>query len=202
MKKSVAVRSLKKSFKGMIVLDGLSLEMKKGALIHIRGGNGSGKSTLLKLIAKLTEPDSGSVYVEKTQKIGGLIENPMFIEHETALFNLQFLAELTGTFDWEKTRDLMQQFDLEISNKKPVKSYSLGMRQKLGIIQAIMENQDLILLDEPTRGLDRKSVAVFNEIIESLRDAKKTCIICAHDGVSNIHFDAVYELEYGEIREI
>ncbi len=202
MRKSVSVKSLRKSFKGTMVLDGLNLEIKKGALVHIRGGNGSGKSTLLKLIAKLIDPDSGCIYVETSQKIGGLIENPMFIEHETALFNLQFLAELTGTFDWEKARNLMQQFDLEITSKKPVKSYSLGMRQKLGIIQAIMENQDLILLDEPTRGLDRKSVAAFNEIIESLRDAKKTCIICAHDGVSSIDFDAVYELEYGEIREI
>lgn len=146
------IQNLKKSFKGNIVINNLNLHLKQGELIHIKGSNGSGKSTLLKVISGLLEADEGSISKEPGLKIGALIENPSFIENETAVSNLKFLYNLTGRYDEEHVKTLFEQFNLDYNSTIKISKYSIGMRQKVGIIQAIMENQDLILLVEPTIG--------------------------------------------------
>lgn len=193
------IQNLKKSFKGNIVINNLNLHLKQGELIHIKGSNGSGKSTLLKVISGLLEADEGSISKEPGLKIGALIENPSFIENETAVSNLKFLYNLTGRYDEEHVKTLFEQFNLDYNSTIKISKYSIGMRQKVGIIQAIMENQDLILLDEPTRGLDEDSICEFNKIINNYITTGKSILICAHDGVDGIHFNKVYRLIHGQL---
>lgn len=199
------VNSIKKSFKGNEVLKGIDLTVDAGEIIHIKGSNGCGKSTLLKIIADLLLPDEGSIELSNNVKIGALIENPNFIESESLAFNLEFLYSLTNEYDNEaknKIKELVQKFSLNFDQKSNLKKYSLGMRQKVGIIQAIMENQNLILFDEPTRGLDQESILVFNQLIEDLIKEEKSIIICAHDGIEQINFTHRYELKDGKIKKI
>lgn len=193
------INHVKKSFHHNVVLSDVNLEVKKGELIHIKGINGSGKSTLLKIIAGFMKADQGTISIDKGVKIGALIENPSFIEGETIAFNLKFLYCLTNTYDEDHIRKLVEQFQLDFDAKTPIKKYSLGMRQKVGIIQAIMEDQSLLLFDEPTRGLDKKAMDVFNSMILDLIQAQKCIIICAHDGVDTLDFTQVYELEDGKL---
>lgn len=196
------IKNIKKSFKYNNVLTDINLNVKKGDLIHIKGVNGSGKSTLLKIIASLMEPDSGEIQFSPGVNLGALIENPYFIENETAAYNLQFLYNLKNSFDEEKVKSLFQKLQLDYDLRTPIKKYSVGMRQKVGIIQAIMEDQNLILFDEPTRGLDEKSIIAFNELIEDAVKQEKAIIICAHDGVESIPFKQRYVLENGVLKNI
>lgn len=162
------VNHIAKSFKGNPVLTDVSLQVKAGQLIHISGANGSGKSTLFKIITKLLEPDHGSVRIGKDDVIGALIENPGFLEFESMMTNLKFLANLNNRFDQSYTLQLVKQFGLNPTNRQAISKYSVGMRQKVGIIQAVMEHQSLILLDEPTRGLDKASIEQFIVLIDAL----------------------------------
>lgn len=193
------LKKISKEFNNNIVLSDICLVVNNQELIHIKGKNGSGKSTLLKIIASLMKPDSGSVEITKNTKIGGLIENPSFIEDESLLYNLKFLYNLTGNFDESKVKRLTDQFGLDLYSKKKIKKYSVGMRQKAGIIQSIMEDQNLILLDEPTRGLDDESIQVFNTVIKGLINQGKSIIICAHDGVNDIEFTKKMELKNAKL---
>ena len=162
------VNHIAKPFKGNTVLTDVSLQVKAGQLIHISGANGSGKSTLFKIITKLLEPNHGSVRIGKDDVIGALIENPGFLEFESMMTNLKFLANLNNRFDQSYTLQLVKQFGLNPTNRQAISKYSVGMRQKVGIIQAVMEHQSLILLDEPTRGLDKASIEQFIVLIDAL----------------------------------
>lgn len=193
------IKNVKKGFKYKEVLSDVNLSLKEGELIHIKGINGSGKSTLLKIISGLMLPDSGEVIVSKGVKIGALIENPSFIENESLAYNLKFLFTLTNTYEEEKVKALVEIFHLEYDSKVPMKKYSVGMRQKAGIIQAIMENQNLILFDEPTRGLDKEAIIIFTTCINELLKNGKSIIICAHEGVDGLPFSKEYELNNGKL---
>lgn len=196
------LNSINKAFKHQTVLNDINLEIKEGELIHISGINGSCKTTLLKIISGLIKPEDGQLILDSSVKIGALIENPTFIENENMAFNLRFLYTLTHKYDESKVKDLTKLFLLDYISKTPIKKYSLGMRQKVGIIQAIMENQNLILLDEPTRGLDKESIKIFNKAIYKLIKERKSVIICAHDGIDNIEFSAEYEIKNGQLYKI
>lgn len=180
------------------IISDLSFTMKKGDIILIKGSNGSGKTTILRLISGLLEPDDGEIIYDEGTEIGALIENPNFVPNYTARENLEFLFKLKSEslFDVEKLEQICAVFCLDFNDTTLVKKYSLGMKQKLGIIQAIMENQNLILLDEPTRGLDEKSVDSFIKIIGDLSAEGKAIIIASHDTVnmSKIKFSHVIEI--------
>lgn len=196
----IKIENIKKQFKGNMILNDLSCNINDGELIRITGQNGCGKSTLLKIIVGLLKPDSGKVVIDTHDyNIGAVIENPSFIENETLCYNLKFLYNLKNVFSYEKVKELCDFFNLDINSKTPIKKFSLGMRQKVAIIQAVMENQNIILLDEPTRGLDDNSVRQFNKLIKQLHDEHKIVIICAHDGVDKIEFDRILEISNGKI---
>lgn len=196
----ISLNNVSKGFKGIKVLKDITLNIEKGELVYIKGANGSGKSTLLKLIAGLLAVDDGNIVLDG-YNVGALIENPSFIENETALFNLKFLYNLNGSFKREYVEKYFEYLNLDIDINIPMKRYSIGMRQKVGIIQAVMENQDLILLDEPSRGLDEDSVVGFTKLVNELHKEGKTIIICAHDGVDGINFTKQYKLKNGFIEE-
>lgn len=195
------VNHIAKSFKGNTVLTDVSLQVKAGQLIHISGANGSGKSTLFKIITKLLEPDHGSVRIGKDDVIGALIENPGFLEFESMMTNLRFLANLNNRFDQSYTLQLVKQFGLNPTNRQAISKYSVGMRQKVGIIQAVMEHQSLILLDEPTRGLDKASIEQFIVLIDALINDGKSVMIASHDDVPGLMYDLALRLEDGRLAQ-
>lgn len=183
------------------VLDNLTFQVKKGELIYIHGINGSGKSTLFKVITGILEADGGSIQLSQDCHIGALIENPGFLENESLAYNLRFLASLKNHYDESKIRNLCQLFHLDFDNHAPLKTYSLGMRQKAGIIQAVMEDQNFILLDEPTRGLDQEAIDSFVQLIKTMHQKGKTIIIASHDFLQQLPFDYTYHLKNGILKK-
>lgn len=195
------VEGVSKAFKNMQVLNQVSLEVSAGELVHITGANGSGKSTLFKLITGLIKPDSGTIELTNEEVIGALIENPGFLEAETAMTNLRFLANLNNRFDKTHIVELMTQFGLDYHNRQSVAKYSVGMRQKLGIIQAVMENQNVILLDEPTRGLDAESVRQFVALLAQLIQENKMVVVASHDTVPGLNYSRSLVLKDGCLQD-
>jgi len=183
------LENISKRFKKNLLFENVNLEIRNGELIHLFGKNGSGKSTLFMLICDILESTTGKILKDEDVKIGAVIGNSGFIENETILYNLKYLYNLKGTFDEEKVRKLCEMFSLDLYDKRKIKSYSVGMRQKVAIIQAIMEDQNLILLDEPTRGLDVDAIEVFFELVKKLNKEEKTIIIASHDLYDRLDYD-------------
>lgn len=200
METVLTINNLSKNFGNHKVIENLNLTINKGELIYIHGINGCGKSTLFKLISDILKPASGEIkrnYV----KLGALIENPGFLENQTLKFNLKFLADFNKNYDENKIIELCTLFQLDFNSKEKIGKYSVGMRQKVGIIQAFMENQDFILLDEPTRGLDASSIQAFYKLIKKAIHEGKTIIIAAHDTFDELEFDKKFELRSGKLYE-
>ena len=195
------ISDIRKGFKGNIVLDHIDLEVNQGECLYIHGKNGCGKSTLFKMICDILASDEGTIEINKETHIGALIENPGFIENESLQFNLKFLGDLKNNYHEDIIMKLCQDYSLDYHSRSSLKSYSVGMRQKVGIIQAVMENQNLILFDEPTRGLDDKSIIVFENMINTLVKEGKSVIIASHDVLPHISFTKTYLLENGRLIE-
>lgn len=193
------IRNISKSFGNNLVLNDLNFEIGRGEIVYIYGRNGCGKSTLLKIICDVLKPDSGNVDLKQDIYIGALIENPGFIENETMEFNLKFLGSFKNKYDISRIERLCDVFALDFKSKSKMKSYSVGMRQKVGIIQAIMEDQNLILFDEPTRGLDDDSVVVFENIVNQLAKDGKSVIIASHEKLDNIQFNKQFLMKNGKL---
>lgn len=191
------ITGIKKSFGRKSVLKNVSMIAKPGQLIHISGINGSGKSTIFKIVTGLLEADSGKVELDHGDVIGALIENPSFLEYESAMTNLHFLANLNHRFNEKRVRSLLQQFELDPDDSQAISKYSVGMRQKVGIIQAVMEEQNIILLDEPTRGIDQESIGQFLTLLNRLKQENKTVIIASHDQIDEINYDQDLTLQNG-----
>lgn len=187
------LENVSKKFGNNIIFDHVSLELKEKDLVHLYGVNGSGKSTLFKMIADIMSPTSGQVIIEEGKRIGASIENPGFIENETILYNLKYLYSLKNKYtaqSEEKIKNLCEKFHLDLYSKEKMKNYSVGMRQKTSIIQAIMEDQDIILLDEPTRGLDQEGIEEFFEIIREFhKTGKKVVVIASHDLMDKLPYN-------------
>ncbi|MDR1472945.1 MAG: ABC transporter ATP-binding protein [Lactobacillales bacterium] len=194
------LKNIQKTFKKQSILEDINLLVHKEELIHIIGSNGSGKSTIFKIICDIMEPDIGEVIINEQTQIGALIENPSFIEDTNVKRNLRFLGSIKKQYNESLVKQLMQRFELDYDSRVKLGKYSVGMRQKVGIIQAIMENQNLILLDEPTRGLDKKSLIELKQVISELIAEKKTVVIASHDNLSELKFDTRYMLEEGRLQ--
>ena len=195
------LRQIKKSFGQKLVLKNVSLLAKPGELIHISGINGSGKSTIFKIITDLLEADSGEIRLGENDIVGALIENPDFLEYESAMTNLHFLANLNRRFNEKIVRDLLRHFMLDPDDPEPIAKYSVGMRQKVGIIQAVMENQNVILLDEPTRGIDQESVSLFVALLKKLKQQNKIVVVASHDQINELKYDRFFILRQGILQE-
>ena len=195
------LRQIKKSFGQKLVLKNVSLLAKPGELIHISGINGSGKSTIFKIITGLLKADSGEIRLGENDVVGALIENPDFLEYESAMSNLHFLANLNKRFNEKIVRDLLRHFMLDPDDPEPIAKYSVGMRQKVGIIQAVMENQNVILFDEPTRGIDQESVSLFVALLKKLKQQNKIVVVASHDQINELKYDRFFILRQGILQE-
>lgn len=195
------LRQIKKSFGQKLVLKNVSLLAKPGELIHISGINGSGKSTIFKIITGLLKADSGEIRLGENDVVGALIENPDFLEYESAMSNLHFLANLNKRFNEKIVRNLLRHFMLDPDDPEPIAKYSVGMRQKVGIIQAVMETQNVILLDEPTRGIDQESVSLFVALLKKLKQQNKIVVVASHDQINELKYDRFFILRQGILQE-
>lgn len=193
------ITSLSKSYGSKKVIDNLNFEVSEPSIIHIQGTNGCGKTTLFKLLSEIEEPDSGNIEKSNDIVVGALIENGSFIENKSLKFNLEYLINIKKTVTYDYAKDLCKRFSLDYDSNKKLKDFSIGMRQKLGVIQAIMENQNLILLDEPSRGMDDESVSIFSQLMNQLKTEEKTILIASHETLAEINFDSVYLMESGKL---
>ena len=195
------LKQIKKSFGQKLVLKNVSLLAKPGELIHISGINGSGKSTIFKIITGLLEADNGEIRLGENDVVGALIENPDFLEYESAMANLHFLANLNKRFNEKEVRGLLRYFMLDPDDPEPIAKYSVGMRQKVGIIQAVMENQNIILLDEPARGIDQESISLFVTMLKKLKQQNKIVVVASHDQINELKYDRRFILHHGILQD-
>lgn len=195
------VEHIKMKFKNQTIIKDATFIAKPKDIIHITGPNGCGKSTLFKILTGIYKPTSGNYKIDKEDQIGALIENPGFLEFEDLKTNLKFLANLKNHFNYAYTKELCDLLGLKIDNKLHMSKYSVGMRQKAGIVQAIMENQNLIFLDEPSRGLDQQALISFAKLINNLSKQNKTIIIASHDTISGINYTRHLVLKEGFLSE-
>lgn len=167
--------NVNKSFKQKSVLKEFNLSIPKNSILFLLGLNGAGKTTLLKLTIGLLNKNSGEI-INNSNKISAIIETPTFYENLTGFQNLKYHAILTGTSD-EEINNALSDVSLDHSDKRAVKKYSLGMKQRLGLARAILSNAPLLLLDEPFIGLDPAGVHDIKEIIRKLNQERNVTIL-------------------------
>ncbi len=186
----ISLDRVSKSFSHHHILQEVSLGVEAGTTVGIVGANGSGKSVLFKLVCGFVTPDSGQVAVrgkplgkdrDFPENVGVLINAPGFIGLYTGLQNLRYLAGIRGVIGDKEIRGAMQKVGLDAENRTKVEHYSQGMKQKLAIAQAIMENQDILILDEPFNALDHKTYNDIKEIIRILQAEGKTIMMTSHN---------------------
>lgn len=208
----IAIRALSKRFGQEQVLKDVSLSLEAGRIHGIIGRNGSGKTVMLKCVCGFLRPDDGSVTVsgkvigkdcDFAPDTGMLIETPGFLPHETGMDNLLWLARLTKKADKEKIRELIRLVGLDPADKKGVGKYSMGMRQRLGIAQAMLEDADLLILDEPMNGLDNQGVKDMRQLFIRLREQGKTIILASHFAQDIEELcDTVHEMDQGVLTKV
>ena len=205
----ISVENLTKKFGDVTVLENINLNFERGKIYGIVGRNGSGKTVLFKLIIGYLKPSSGRVVVcdkeigkdtDFADNIGIIIENPGFLGSYTGFKNLEYLASIRNVIGADEIRESMERVGLDPGSNKKVGKYSLGMKQRLGIAQAIMENPEILILDEPMNGLDNQGVEDVREILMQLRDEGKTVILSSHNKEDiEILCDEVYEMDHGKL---
>jgi ABC-2 type transport system ATP-binding protein len=206
---AISIQNVSKSFGGDEVLHDVSHDFEEGKIHGIVGNNGSGKTVLMKCICGFLLPTKGRIFVNYKQvgkdmdfpdDMGIIIETPGFLPNISGFKNLQILASLKRIANDNIIRDTIARVGLDPNMKKPVSKYSLGMRQRLGLAQAIMENPSVLILDEPFNGLDKYGVAEMRELIKSLRDKGKTIILASHNQLDiDALCDTVCEMDAGYI---
>lgn len=190
METIIELNGVSKSFGANKIYEDVNLKITKGECVGFVGGNGTGKSVLFQLITGLLIPDAGSVTVNGNllgqnnqdfpEGVGILINEPGYIDYYSGYKNLQLLAAIQGKIDDAAIQKNMSLVGLNYMDKTPVKKYSMGMKQKLGIAQAIMENQNIVILDEPYNALDFKANKEITKILEHLKEEGKTVLITSH----------------------
>ena len=204
----IIISGISKTIKGTEILKNIDLKLRGGKIYGLYGSNGSGKTMLLRAVAGLIRIDSGSIIINGKQlhketdfpeSIGVVIENPQFWDGYTGFENLKMLASIKKQINDEAIRATLEKVGLDPGDKKTVKKYSLGMKQKLGIAQAIMESPDIILLDEPTNALDKKSTENIRGIIAEEAARGAIVVIASHIEEDLDICDIRYEMVEGKI---
>ncbi|MBK0348392.1 ATP-binding cassette domain-containing protein [Aerococcaceae bacterium zg-ZJ1578] len=186
----IELKSITKAFKNQILFTNFNFIFEGGKIYGLVGHNGSGKTILMKIICGLVRPNTGEVWYNHEQLIGRdipflpslgtILETPGFLDNYTGFENLKQLALIDNKIDDKEIRDTMELLGLDSLSKKKVKAYSLGMRQKLALCQAIMENPDVLILDEPMNGLDKVSVQLVRQLLDDLKKQGKLIILASH----------------------
>ncbi|WP_346898275.1 ATP-binding cassette domain-containing protein [Clostridium sp. UBA7503] len=206
----IEVRNLTKRISGNLILDNINIKMTDGKIYGLKGKNGSGKTMLMRAICGLILPTEGQVIIDGQvlgkdisfpNSLGALIESPGFIANYSGFKNLKILSEIQDKIDDNKINEVLAMVGLDPKEKKKFKKYSLGMKQKLGIAAAIMEEPEIIILDEPTNALDESSVISLRKTLQKYRDAGALIIISCHDS-EELEFlsDEIFFMENGRLK--
>ena len=191
------------------ILDQISIHVDSGEAVGIIGGNGSGKTMLMTCILGFITTFEGQIMVsgvkicsdaEFPPDTGFIIETPGFIPYVSGYDNLRILADINKKIRKSQIQDTMQLVGLDPSDRRPVRKYSLGMRQRLGIAQALMENPSVLILDEPFNGLDKKKSAEVRDILVDKKNNGTTILMTSHNE-KDIEYicDRTYEIDEGKI---
>jgi len=208
----VHVKNVTVRMKNQVVLERINLQLDEGKIYGIIGRNGSGKTMLLRVLCGLVRPSEGEVWVLGREigragafpdEVGAVIETPGFLPQYSGLKNLKLLASLRNRIDEDDIKEAIRLVGLDPENKKPVRTYSLGMRQRLGLAQAIMEKPRLLLLDEPSNGLDQEGVRDLHILLRNLRSKGVTILLTSHsrEEIETL-CDAVYYMERGRLEAL
>lgn len=205
----VKVRNVTKRFKETVALKDVTVSFEKEKIYGIVGRNGSGKTVLFKCMCGLMAVSEGEITVlgqiigdglHVPKGIGAVIETPGFLPNVSGYRNLFYLASLSGKPDRQKIRDTISLVGLDPDSRKHVGNYSMGMRQRLGLAQALMDDPELLILDEPMNGLDNQGVGQMRTLLKRLRIQGKTVILASHNPADISELcDQVYEMDAGEL---
>ncbi len=208
----IEVSHVTKRFGEDLVLKEVNLMLEAGRVYGIVGNNGSGKTVLMKCICGFLTVTTGTIRVfgqrigtdvDFPESLGVIIETPGFLTNLTGRRNLEILADMRRKISRAEIREVLRRVGLDPDMKKPVAKYSLGMRQRLGIAQAIMEDPGLLILDEPFNGLDKDGVAEIRRILLELKGQGKTILLASHNEEDiRVLCDEVYEMDGGVLQKI
>ncbi len=207
----LAVKNYTKKIKNKTILDDINLDLCSGNVYGFYGRNGSGKTMLFRAISTLIFPTEGDVLIDDKSIInndydlsnfGLLIETPNFYPYLSGFDNLDILYRINNKKDNAHINEILKKMDLYDDKDKKYKEYSLGMKQKLRIAQAIMENQQIIILDEPTNGLDEKAIKNLHSIILDLKKQKKIILLASHN-IEDLKLlcDKIFYLSNGKLKD-
>ncbi len=186
----IELRNISKGFKNKRIFEGINLTIETGKCVGIIGENGCGKSVLMKLICGFSKPDSGEVIIDGEmlgehrdfiQNCGVIINSPEFIGHYTGFDNLMLLASIQKKIGKNEVLDVLKKVGLDTAAKTKYKNYSLGMKQRLRLAQAIMEKPDYLVLDEPMNALDTEGIAIADSIIDEYHSLGRTILMTSHN---------------------
>lgn len=186
----IKINQLNKTIKGKEILKDITISFEKGKIHGIFGSNGSGKTMLFRAICNLIKPSSGTIEINGKvlnkdisfpESVGVIIESPGFWPHYTGFENLKTLASIKNIITDEDIKKSIERVGLDSNNNIAFKKYSLGMKQRLAIAQAIMEKPDLLILDEPTNAIDEKGISLIREILFEQKSRGATILIASHN---------------------
>lgn len=207
----IKLENVTKKYKNDVVLQDINMEFQRGEIYGVVGKNGSGKTTMFKTIVGFVRPTSGHVFVQGKEigvdqdfadDVGLIIETPGFLSQYNAYKNLEFLASIKNKISKEQIKDAIRLVGLDADSKKKVGKYSLGMRQRLGIAQAIMEDPELIILDEPMNGLDKNGIAIVKDVLLKMKGEGKTILMASHYAEDVEICDEIYEMNDGTLSKL
>lgn len=206
----IQINDVSLTIKKTEILRNVTVDFEKGKIHGLIGRNGSGKTMLMKCICGFVKPTEGTITVNGKQvgrdcdfpdSVGIIIETPGFIPYYSGYKNLKLLADLRKKITGEQVKEAMERVGLDPELKRHVRKYSLGMRQRLGLAQAIMEEPELLVLDEPMNGLDKEGVADMRSYLLALKAEGKTILIASHSTEDiAVLCDTVWEMDKGVLR--
>ena len=208
----IQIKNVSLTINKTVILKSVCASFERGKIHGLIGRNGSGKTMLMKCICGFVKPSQGEIFVDGERigkdcdfpkNTGIIIETPGFIPYYSGYKNLKLLAGLNNKIGKQEVREAMEKVGLDPDLKRHVKKYSLGMRQRLGLAQAIMEDPELLILDEPMNGLDKDGVKDMREYLLSYKEQGKTIIIASHSADDiDILCDTVSEMDNGRLETI
>lgn len=208
----ISVKDVSREMKSNIILNNINLQFESGKIYGLCDHNGSGKTMLLRAIAGLIEIDHGEIMIDgntlhkdidSPPEMGLIIETPTFFKYYTGMENLQYLAEIKNKISKNDIIEALKRVGLDSNDRRTVAKYSLGMKQRLAIAQAVMEKPQLILLDEPTNALDPDAVIQFKKMMEEEK-SRNVCIIIAthnHQDIDELFDEKIY-LNSGRVERV
>lgn len=208
---NIRVNNATKYIRGSLILNSVTMDLKGGKIYGLKGPNGSGKTMVMRLIGGLICPTSGEILIDG-QKLGSsfdfppsmglLIENPAFLPNYTGIKNLELLAEIKSNIKIGQIRNALTDVGLDPNDERKYRKYSLGMKQRLGIAAAIMEEPDLILMDEPTNALDDNGVEQICQLLRRERDRGAIIILSCHNNATLENMsDELFLVSDGSVRK-